>query len=103
MTINGHEVDALGPLDECVAIVIRGGAFDQAFMEELCDYVAGRFDDRSKAPLIIHLSVPAASIALLGTAELLRELGYPERGKQDCPDPWVCCLHPLTDEERRNA
>ena len=23
--------------------------------------------------------------------------------REDCADPWVCCAHPLTAEERKNA
>lgn len=47
----------------------------------------------------------AATLATItaNPREAFAAMGYPERGKADCPDPWVCCLHPLSDEERRNA
>lgn len=42
--------------------------------------------------------------ALRANARLvIEQMGYPERGKEDCPDPWVCCLHPLSEEERARA
>lgn len=49
-----------------------------------------------------HMACVAAALRANRRA-VLEGLGYPEQGKKDCPDPWVCCLHPLTEDERARA